>query len=93
MKNSYSLSSHSKLCIKKDLILHLKRLHRGGEEQNTAFLADTDVTFSLLKIAVETLKTARAVRVEVLLINIYLNVLGSWSHGHLSKKQKKNPKN
>lgn len=32
----------------------------------------------LLKIAVETLKTARAVRVEVLLINIYPNMLGSW---------------
>lgn len=76
-RNSSSLSSRSKPCIKKDLILHPKGLHRGGEEQNTAFLADTDVTF-LLKIAVETLKTARAVRVEVLLINIYPNMLGSW---------------
>lgn len=78
-RNSCALSSRSKLCIKKDLILHLKRLRRGGKEQNIAFLADTDVTFSWLKTGVvETLKTAGAVRVEMPLINIYPNMLGSW---------------
>ena len=50
---------------------------RGGEEQNTAFLADIEVTFSLKPEAVKTPKTARSVRVDTQLINIYPNMLGS----------------
>lgn len=50
---------------------------RGGEEQNTAFLADIEVTFLLKPEAAKTPKTARSVSIETQLINIYPNTPGS----------------